>query len=113
MIHICLFELQLINYFPDLFLASLGYFFWAISKAFWNHRHCRWFSCYKKTMTGSAFAAGHRVLSWESLHNITVQERHDLRAGGGFVRAERGFARAVGDAALHRPEDGVGIIGAA
>lgn len=49
----------------------------------------------------------------ESLHNITVQERHDLRAGGGFVRAERGFARAVGDAALHRPEDRVGIIGAA
>jgi len=29
-------------------------FFLGIAKAFWNHRHCRWFSLYKKVQTGKS-----------------------------------------------------------
>ena len=38
-------------------------FFLGIAKAFWNHRHCRWFSLYKKEPSCINYATG---FHWES-----------------------------------------------
>ncbi|MBQ8145732.1 MAG: hypothetical protein IJ039_03030, partial [Clostridia bacterium] len=42
--------LVFISWLADHFYYTKGgLFFLRIAKAFWNHRHCRWFSVYKKS----------------------------------------------------------------
>ncbi len=38
------------------YYTKKGYFFLDIDKAFWNHRHCRWFSFYKRKIPQSLAA---------------------------------------------------------
>ena len=41
----------------------------------------------------------------------TIQEGHRMGAGAGLVGAEGRLARSLGDAVLHRPQDGLGVVG--